>query len=78
MVRRHRTGVAGRGGEPADPRSARAARGVGAGLTGCKQKPRENAGFFAGGASAPMLLFQITIVGTKSIGAEAPPTKAQE
>ncbi|MFD0325642.1 DUF6053 domain-containing protein [Lysobacter gummosus] len=29
-----------------------------------------------GGASAPMLLSQITADGTKGIGAEVPPTKA--
>ncbi|WP_430538941.1 DUF6053 domain-containing protein [Lysobacter enzymogenes] len=31
---------------------------------------------FVGGASAPMLLFQIAAIRAKSIGAEAPPTRA--
>ncbi|WP_425606180.1 DUF6053 domain-containing protein [Lysobacter yananisis] len=31
---------------------------------------------FVGGASAPTLLFQIAAIRAKSIGAEAPPTKA--
>ncbi|WP_455565393.1 DUF6053 domain-containing protein [Lysobacter gummosus] len=30
---------------------------------------------FVGGPSGPMLLFQVAVIGTKSIGPEGPPTK---